>query len=99
MQPAAIVNRSWGDRIVFWGIVVLVFFSVISPLFSEKWIDALLQMSVFFLLLLWVTSEAFFSGASEIRWVKNYANGCLIILSLIAAMSVIPLYAQWVESR
>lgn len=98
MQPAAIVNRSWGDRIVFWGIVVLVFFSVISPLFSEKWIDALLQMSVFFLLLLWVTSEAFFSGASEIRWVKNYANGCLIILSLIAAMSVIPLYAQWVES-
>lgn len=79
------------EQIVFPGLIFLLVFAPFAFGSVHVWAYTLIELGIFFLLLLHFAGQIFFSEEAELKWVKTPINIFLIFLIFLIILQLIPL--------
>ncbi len=84
-------KQSRCDRIIFIGIIALLIFAPLAFGSVHVWAYTIMELSVFFLLLLWFIDRLLLSSNKTLEWVKTPANPLLLIILVFIGLQIVPL--------
>jgi len=79
------------DRIIFFGIIALLIFAPLAFGSVHVWAYTIMELAVFFLLLLWFIDRLLLSSNKTLEWVKTPVNLLLVIFLVFIGMQIAPL--------
>jgi len=83
------------DRLIFAGIIGLLIFAPLAFGAVHVWAYTMVELGVFFLLLLWFLDRLFFSGGESLTWVRTPLNIFMVLLVVFIALQLMPLPLEW----
>ncbi len=95
-QTVLKTHNRW-EQIVFWGIAALLVFAPLSFGAVHVWAYSILEIGVFFLVILYVIGKIAVSGNTEFCWIRTPVNILLICLILLIVLQMIPLPCSWIS--
>ena len=79
------------ERIVFWGICVLLVFAPLAFGAVHVWAYTVIEVGVFSLCILFMLDKLLFSNGNTVEWVKTPVNGFLLLILIVIGFQLVPL--------
>lgn len=90
------VKQNRFDKIILFGITVLLIFAPLAFGSVHVWAYCLVEFGVFSLLALWFVGKLLLAKSDTLEWVKTPVNLVLVLLLVLIGMQMVPLPSSWI---